>query len=107
MANSEDGIQRLLAAEQAAQTVIQAARTAKSKKIKQAQQEAEKEIAQYKAQREDAYKKLMEAGVDDAAGRLAKLEAETAKSVGELEKSVSSKKSEVSQCILDWVTKVY
>ena len=49
MSSSDAGIQKLIAAESAAQSVIQAARQEKATKIKQAQQEAEKEVAQYKA----------------------------------------------------------
>lgn len=101
-----DGIQKLLAAEQAAQNIIQAARTEKSTKIKQAQQEAEKEVAQYKEQREDAYKKMMEAGKGDAAGRLAKLESDTGASITSLEHAVQNKKPEVTTSIVGWVTKV-
>lgn len=101
-----DGIQKLLAAEQAAQSIIQAARTEKSNKIKQAQQEAEKEVAQYKEQRDDAYKKMMEAGKGDAAGRLAKLESDTSSSISSLEAAVNSKKPNVAESIVGWVTKV-
>lgn len=101
-----DGIQKLLAAEQAAQSIIQAARTEKSNKIKQAQQEAEKEVAQYKEQREDAYKKMMEAGKGDAAGRLAKLESDTGASITGLETTVDAKKPQVTTSIVGWVTKV-
>lgn len=107
MTPGADGIQKLLAAEQAAQNIIQAARTEKSNKIKQAQQEAEKEVAQYKDQRDDAYKKMMEAGKGDAAGRLSKLESDTSASISSLEAAVNDKKPDVSSSIVEWVTKVY
>ena len=101
-----DGIQKLLQAEQAAQGVIQSARQEKSNKIKQAQREAEKEVEAYKAQREDAYKQLMEQGRGDAAGRLSELEAGTKSSIGELEKSVNSRKGAVVDSIVGWVVGV-
>lgn len=101
-----DGIQKLLQAEQAAQAVIQKARMEKSAKIKKAQQEAEKEVGEYKTQREDAYKSMMEQGRGDAAGRLATLESETMASIANLESSVASKKTEVVKCIVQWVTAV-
>lgn len=107
MSSNDAGIKRLMAAEQAAQAVIQAARQEKATKIKQAQQEAEKDVAVYKAQREDAYKKMMEAGKGDAAGRLATLEKETATSITSLESAVSAKKKDATSAILGWVTKVY
>lgn len=79
--SSSDGIQRLLAAEQEAQAIIAKARkgdairvacpsllfrgienltrpyAAKSERLKQAKAEAEKELAVFKAEREDQYKK--------------------------------------------------
>lgn len=107
MSSSDAGIQKLIAAESAAQAVIQAARQEKATKIKQAQQEAEKEVAQYKASREDQYKKMMELGKGDAAGRLAQLESETKVAIGDLEKAVAAKKTEATKAIIGWVTKVY
>ena len=101
-----DGIQKLLQAEQAAQAVIQKARMEKSEKIKKAQQEAEKEVAEYKAQREDGYKSLMEQGRGDAAGRLSALEAETKASISQIQQSVSTRKGAVVECIVKWVTTV-
>jgi V-type H+-transporting ATPase subunit G len=101
-----DGIQKLLQAEQAAQGVIQSARLEKSKKIKQAQHEAEKEVAAYKTQREDAYKSLMEQGRGDAAGRLSALEEDTKSSIESLGASVASKKTTVVSGIVKWVTTV-
>ena len=76
----QDGIQRLLAAEQEAQKIVAKARKGtvdkqiwgkcfkaqrcdclscsdKSERLKQAKREAEKEIQAYKQQREDAYQK--------------------------------------------------
>ena len=75
----QDGIQRLLAAEQEAQKIVAKARKGwrtfkrtvamtrlqhpclccadKSERLKQAKKEAEKEVAAYKQQREDAYQK--------------------------------------------------
>lgn len=77
----QDGIQRLLAAEQEAQKIVAKARKGgrtlirtlaiirlqfsppllhcadKAERLKQAKKEAEKEVAAYKQQREDAYQK--------------------------------------------------
>lgn len=107
MSSNDAGIQKLIAAESAAQAVIQAARQEKATKIKQAQQEAEKEVAQYKVSREDQYKKMMELGKGDAAGRLTALESETETSIASLEKTVAAKKADATKAILGWVTKVY
>jgi V-type H+-transporting ATPase subunit G len=101
-----DGIKMLIDAEQAAQSVVQAARQEKANKIKQAQREAEKDIGEYKAQREDAYKQLMEQGRGDAAGKLTELEADTKKAIQKLESSVASRKPAVVREIVNWVVEV-
>ena len=101
-----DGIQKLLQAEQSAQSIIQAARQEKSTKIKQAQQEAEKEVSSYKTQRDDAYKSMMEQGRGDAEGRQSQLQKETEQSIKDIENSVSSKKADVTKSIVKWVTSV-
>lgn len=48
----QSGIQQLLAAEQEAQQIVNAARAAKSARLRQAKEEAEREIAEYRAQME-------------------------------------------------------
>jgi V-type H+-transporting ATPase subunit G len=105
VAPGDDGIQKLLRAEQSAQAIIQSARQEKIAKIKQAQREAEKEVESYKSQRDDAYKSMMEQGRGDAAGRQAQLEKETAQAIKDLEKNVGSKK-DVVKSIVKWVTSV-
>lgn len=101
-----DGIQKLLAAEAEAQQIVKAARDEKLAKIKQAQSEAEREVASYKAQREDTYRQMMEQGKGDAAGRLQTLTADTDSNIAELKGSVQSKKKAVVSDILGWVCKV-
>jgi V-type H+-transporting ATPase subunit G len=107
MINNDEGINKLIAAEQAGQQVIQIARQHKATKIKQAQQEAAKEIEQYKAAREKQYKAMMESGKGDAAERLETLEFETKAAIEKLEMAVALKKEAATQAILGWVTKVY
>uniref|UniRef100_A0A2P2K0Z1 Uncharacterized protein Vacuolar ATP synthase subunit G 2 family protein n=1 Tax=Rhizophora mucronata TaxID=61149 RepID=A0A2P2K0Z1_RHIMU len=58
----QNGIQLLLAAEQEAQHIVNAARNAKLARLKQAKEEAEKEAAQFRAQVEAEFqRKLAEA----------------------------------------------
>ena len=102
-----DSIHKLLAAEKEAQRIVKAARDEKAAKIKQAQQEAAREVAAYKAQREDAYKQMMERGKGDAASRLSKLQAETEASIRNMQSTVSSKKPDVCRQIMTWVTRAY
>ncbi|XP_013698393.1 V-type proton ATPase subunit G1 isoform X1 [Brassica napus] len=56
----QGGIQQLLAAEQEAQHIVNAARTAKMARLKQAKEEAEKEIAEYKAKTEQDFQRKLE-----------------------------------------------
>ncbi|CAL5221715.1 g3957 [Coccomyxa viridis] len=102
----QDGIQRLLKAEQEAQSIVTAARKAKSDRLKQAKQEAEKEIKAYKAQREEAFQKRMSDDSSTSGANVKRLESESAAAVKGIEKSISSKKKEVVETLLDYVTNV-
>jgi len=102
-----DSIHKLLAAEKEAQRVVKAARDEKAAKIKQAQQEAAREVAAYKAQREDAYKQMMERGKGDAASRLTQLQGDTDGAIRAMTAAVNSKKSAVCDQITAWVTRAY
>ncbi|KAF0935501.1 hypothetical protein E2562_034283 [Oryza meyeriana var. granulata] len=53
----QGGIQQLLAAEQEAQQIVNAARSAKSARLRQAKEEAEREIAEYRAQMEAEFQR--------------------------------------------------
>ncbi|CAN6461666.1 unnamed protein product [Victoria cruziana] len=53
----QGGIQLLLAAEQEAQHLVNVARAAKTTRLKQAKEEADKEIAQYRAYMEAEFQK--------------------------------------------------
>merc|ERR1712037_213190 len=57
--DSHDGIQQLLAAEQEAQRIVGTARKAKQGRLRQAKDEAEKEITNYRQQRDTQYKKKL------------------------------------------------
>lgn len=102
-----DGIQKLLAAESEAQRIVKAARDEKLAKIKQAQSEAEREVAAYKAQREDTYRKMMEQGKGDAEGRLKTLTAETDSGIASMKGSVGARQEAVVKQILAWVCKAH
>ncbi|KAJ0764166.1 putative vacuolar (H+)-ATPase G subunit [Helianthus annuus] len=59
-----NGIQLLLTAEQEAQQIVNAARNAKLARLKQAKEEAEKEVAEFRAQMEADYqRKLTEVSI--------------------------------------------
>lgn len=56
---SQNGIQLLLAAEQEAQHIVNAAKQAKMGRLKQAKEEAEKEIAEFRAQMEAEFQRKL------------------------------------------------
>ncbi|WP_285164299.1 V-type ATPase subunit G, partial [Mycobacterium tuberculosis] len=77
-ANSrQGGIQQLLAAEQEAQHIVNNARNAKMARLKQAKEEAEKEVAQFRAQMEAEYQKKVAASSGDSGANVKRLEEET------------------------------
>ncbi|KAH6897506.1 vacuolar ATPase [Thelonectria olida] len=57
-AQNSAGIQTLLDAEREASKIVQQAREFRTKRVKEARDEAKREIAEYKASKEDEYKKF-------------------------------------------------
>lgn len=106
ISSGQDGIQRLLAAEQEAQGIVTAARKAKADRLKQAKQEAEREIKAYKAQREEQYQKRISDDSTSSGANVKRLESESASTVKTIEKSIASKKKEVVDTLLAYVTHV-
>ncbi|CAA6671975.1 unnamed protein product [Spirodela intermedia] len=73
----QGGIQQLLAAEQEAQHIVNAARNAKLARLKQAKDEAEKEIAEYRAQVEAEFQKKVLESSGDSGSNVKRLAVET------------------------------
>ncbi|KAJ1272616.1 hypothetical protein BS78_06G216700 [Paspalum vaginatum] len=91
----QSGIQQLLAAEQEAQQIVNAARAAKSARLRQAKEEAEREIAEYRAQ-----------SSGDSGANVKRLEEETAIKIEQLSQQAASISPEVIQMLLRHVTTV-
>ncbi|XP_066347899.1 V-type proton ATPase subunit G1-like [Miscanthus floridulus] len=89
----QSGIQQLLAAEQEAQQIVNAARAAKSARLRQAKEEAEREIAEYRAQMEAEFQRKV-------------AEEETATKIEQLNQQAASISPEVIQMLLRHVTTV-
>ncbi|XAR69084.1 hypothetical protein NMG60_11000548 [Bertholletia excelsa] len=73
----QGGIQQLLAAEQEAQQIINAARSEKMARLKQAKEKAEKEVAEYRAQMELEFQRKVTEGSDGSGANVKRLEQET------------------------------
>ncbi|KAJ1379539.1 Vacuolar [Sesbania bispinosa] len=74
---SQGGIQQLLAAEQEAQRIVNAAKAEKLARLKQAKEEAEKEVAEYRAKLELEFQKKVSDSSGDSGANVKRLEVET------------------------------
>ncbi|KAL6328135.1 hypothetical protein AAG906_034278 [Vitis piasezkii] len=73
----QNGIQQLLAVEQEAQHIVNAARNAKMARLKQAKEEAEKEIAEFRVRMEKEFQRKVAESSGDSGANVKRLELET------------------------------
>ncbi|KAK9790588.1 hypothetical protein WJX73_008059 [Symbiochloris irregularis] len=106
ISTGQDSIQRLIAAEQEAQKIVAAARKARTERLKQAKAEAEKEIKSYKKQREESYQKRISDDSSSSGANAKRLEGEGSNAKKALDKSIASKKQEVLDMLLKYVSTV-
>ncbi|XP_030451510.1 V-type proton ATPase subunit G1-like [Syzygium oleosum] len=102
----QGGIQQLLAAEQEAQQIVNTARNAKMTRLKQAKEEAEKEIAEYRSQMELAFQKKVAASSGDSGANVKRLEQETDTKISNLKIEAGRISHDVVQMLLKQVTTV-
>ncbi|CAL9009686.1 unnamed protein product, partial [Prunus brigantina] len=103
----QGGIQQLLTAEQEAQHIVNAARSAKMARLKQAKDEAEREIAESRSQVELQFQKKVAAqSSGDSGANVKRLEHETEHKINHLSSEASRISSDVVQMLLKQVTTV-
>uniref|UniRef100_A0A2P2K100 V-type proton ATPase subunit G n=1 Tax=Rhizophora mucronata TaxID=61149 RepID=A0A2P2K100_RHIMU len=102
----QNGIQLLLAAEQEAQHIVNAARSAKLARLKQAKEEAEKEAAQFRAQVEAEFQRKLAERSGDSGANVKRLEQETEAKIHHLKNEATRISHEVVQMLLKHVTTV-
>ncbi|URD99193.1 Vacuolar (H+)-ATPase G subunit [Musa troglodytarum] len=109
----QSGIQQLLAAEQEAQRIVNEARNAKMARLKQAKEEADKEIAAYRAQMEAEFqRKVAQASAShplssgDSGANVKRLELETEEKIQHLKSQAANISQDVVQMLLKHVTTV-
>ncbi|KAM3290058.1 V-type proton ATPase subunit G 2 [Capsicum baccatum] len=102
----QNGIQLLLAAEQEAQHIVSTARTAKQARLKQAKEEAEKEIAEFRAYMEAEFQRKLEQTSGDSGANVKRLELETDEKIEHLKTEASRVSSDVVKMLLRHVTTV-
>ena len=102
----QGGIQQLLAAEQEAQLIVNAARNAKTARLKQAKEEAEKEIAEYRAKMEAEFQRKVAESSGDSGANVKRLEHETDAKIEHLQTEASIISHDVVHMLLKHVTTV-
>ncbi|OWM69724.1 V-type proton ATPase subunit G-like [Punica granatum] len=103
---SQGGIQQLLAAEQEAQQIVSAARNAKMARLKQAKEEAEREVAEYRSHMEAQFQNKVAASSGDSGANVKRLEQETEMKISNLKIEASRISHDVVQMLLKQVTTV-
>ncbi|KAL8159821.1 hypothetical protein V2J09_001358 [Rumex salicifolius] len=102
----QNGIQLLLAAEQEAQHIVNTARNAKMARLKQAKEEAEREISEFRAQMEADFQRKLAESSGDSGANVKRLEAETEEKIKQLKSQSASISPGVVQMLLKYVTTV-
>ncbi|CAN7109847.1 V-type proton ATPase subunit G3 [Brassica rapa] len=98
----QGGIQMLLNAEQEAGRIVSAARTAKLARMKQAKDEAEKEMEEYRSRLEEEYQTQNSGTEQEAAAK--RLEEETDGRIQNLKESSSKVSKEIVKMLIKYVT---
>ncbi|KAH7658476.1 V-type H+-transporting ATPase subunit G protein [Dioscorea alata] len=102
----QGGIQQLLAAEQEAQHIVNAARNAKMARLKQAKDEADKEVAEFRAKMEAEFQKKVAQSAGDSGSNVKRLEQETEAKIDRLKSEAGKISHEVAHMLLRHVTSV-
>ncbi|XP_072973271.1 V-type proton ATPase subunit G-like [Typha angustifolia] len=102
----QGGIQQLLAAEQDAQHIVGAARNAKMARLKKAKEEADKEIAEYRAHMEAKFQRKVAESSGDSGANVKRLEEETEAKIQQLKLQAANISHDVVHMLLRHVTSV-
>ncbi|WOL19110.1 hypothetical protein Cni_G27907 [Canna indica] len=103
---SQSGIQQLLAAEQEAQRIVNEARNAKMARLKQAKEEAEKEVAAYRAHMEAEFQRKLAQSSGDSGANVKRLELETEEKIEHLKSQAENISQDVVHMLLKHITTV-
>ena len=106
ISRGQGGIQQLLAAEQEAQQIVNDAKNEKLARLKQAKDEAEKEIAEHRAQLEYQFQKKVSESSGDSGANVKRLEQETESKIHHLKSESSRISGDVVSMLLSYVTTV-
>ncbi|KAB1205635.1 V-type proton ATPase subunit G [Morella rubra] len=99
----QGGIQQLLTAEQEAQHIVNAARSSKMARLKQAKEEAEREIAEYRAQMEREFQRKLTESSGDSGANVKRLDQETEVKIHHLKTEAARVSQDVVNMLLKQV----
>ncbi|XP_076920029.1 V-type proton ATPase subunit G-like [Bidens hawaiensis] len=102
----QGGIQQLLVAEQEARQIVNTARAAKTNRLKQAQREADEEVAKYRTQMEKEYQKTVSESTGFSGVNVKRLDEETTQKINHLKQQASKVSAEVVKLLMTQVTTV-
>ncbi|KAK1322074.1 V-type proton ATPase subunit G 1 [Acorus calamus] len=102
----QGGIQLLLTAEQEAQHIVNSARNAKLARLKQAKEEAEKEVSEHRAHIEAEFQRKVVATSGDSGSNVKRLEQETDAKIQHLKSETSRISYDVVNMLLKHVNTV-
>ncbi|KAA3484433.1 V-type proton ATPase subunit G1-like [Gossypium australe] len=102
----QGSIQMLLTAEQEAQHIVSSARNLKMARLKQAKEEAEKDVALFRSQMETEYQNKISESSGSSDNTVKRLEEETDKKIKALTKSTSMVSKEIIEMLMKHVTSV-
>ncbi|RMX46620.1 V-type proton ATPase subunit G [Pocillopora verrucosa] len=103
MASQSQGIQQLLQAEKKAETMVSEARKRKTRKLKEAKEEAQAEIRTYRGEREKQFLNYQQEHMGSKDDFQAKIEEQTNVRLDQISESVKKNKEEVIQRLLTLV----
>ncbi|KAG2729916.1 hypothetical protein I3760_01G270700 [Carya illinoinensis] len=102
----QNAIQQLLAAEQEARRIVNEARKAKLARLKQAKEEAEKEIAEFRAHMKLEFQRKVAESHGDSDAIVKRLEQETEAKIHHLKTQAASISNDVVQVLINHVITV-
>ncbi|CAM6082947.1 unnamed protein product [Calypogeia fissa] len=104
--DDKGGIPLLLAAEEDAQHIVGNARAAKTQRLRQAKDEAERDIAAYRRERNSDFYKNQEVSSGSVDSTVKRLEKDTDNKIQALKEEAMKVKDSVSNILMHYVTTV-
>ncbi|KAG8647260.1 V-type proton ATPase subunit G1 isoform X2 [Manihot esculenta] len=103
---NQGGIQHLVSAEREAQQVVNDARNAKMARLKQAKEEADRAIGEYRVQLEHEFQRKVEGTSGDSSSNVQRLEKETGARISHLKNESGRVSHDIVNMLLKHVTTV-